>query len=89
MGNKITVFTMEGCPWCYKLKEQLDEKGIEYDAKDVNEFETMYDKFVEITKSDLLPAILVGKHALVPQKSFTTIEDAVKNIETILQGNNH
>ncbi len=33
MSKKIIVFTMEGCPWCAKLKEQLDEKGIEYDTK--------------------------------------------------------
>jgi len=83
---KIIIFTMNGCPWCGTLKEQLDEKGIEYVAKDVDEFKTMYDNFVKITKSDLLPAILVGKNALVPQKSFNTIEQAVEVIQGFLQG---
>ena len=26
MNKKVLIFTMEGCPWCTKLKEQLDER---------------------------------------------------------------
>ena len=77
---------MDGCPWCQNLKEQLDEKGITYETKDVDEFSTMYENFVKVTKSDLLPSMLVGKNALVPQKSFNTIEEAVKAVENILLG---
>jgi len=89
MSKKIIVFTMEGCPWCAKLKEQLDEKGIVYEARDVDEYSTMYDNFVKITESDLLPAMLIGKNALVPQKSFNTIEEAVKNAENLLLESDH
>lgn len=86
MKKKVIIFTMEGCPWCQTLKEQLDEKGIDYEAKDVDEFTTMYDNFVKITESDLLPAMLIGKNALVPQKSFNTIEEAVSAAESLLLG---
>lgn len=84
MSKKVLVFTMEGCPWCSKLKEQLDDAGIEYVARDVNEYSTMYDKFVEITDSELLPALLIGKQALVPQKSFNTIDEAVSTVKNLL-----
>ena len=84
MSKKVLVFTMEGCPWCTKLKEQLDDAGIEYVARDVNEYSTMYDKFVEITDSELLPALLIGKQALVPQKSFNTIDEAVSTVQDLL-----
>jgi glutaredoxin len=84
MSKKVLVFTMEGCPWCTKLKEQLDEVGVEYVARDVNEYSTMYDKFVEITDSELLPALLIGKQALVPQKSFNTIDEAVSTVQGLL-----
>lgn len=89
MSKNIIVFTMEGCPWCQKLKEQLDKKGIVYESRDIAEYATMYDNFVKITKSDLLPAILIGKNALVPQKSFNTIEEAVKNVENIILESDH
>ena len=84
MSKKVLIFTMEGCPWCTKLKEQLDEKGIDYDTRDVDEYSTMYDKFVEITESELLPALLIGKQALVPQKSFNTIDEAVSTVQDLL-----
>jgi glutaredoxin len=77
---------MKGCPWCATLKEKLDEQNITYEVKDVDEYKTMYDNFVKLTKSDLLPAVLVGKNALVPEKSFTTIEQAVEVIQGFLQG---
>lgn len=84
MSKKVLIFTMEGCPWCTKLKEQLDDAGIEYVARDVDEYSTMYDKFVEITESELLPALLIGKQALVPQKSFNTIDEAVSTVQGLL-----
>jgi len=84
MSKQVLVFTMEGCPWCSKLKEQLEEAGIEYVTRDVDEYSTMYDKFVEITDSELLPALLIGKQALVPQKSFNTIDEAVSTVKNLL-----
>ena len=84
MSKKVLIFTMEGCPWCTKLKEQLDDAGVEYVTRDVVEYSTMYDKFVEITDSELLPALLIGKQALVPQKSFNTIDEAVSTVQGLL-----
>ncbi len=52
--------------------------------RDVDEYSTMYENFVKITQNDLLPAMLIGKNALVPQKSFNTIEEAVKTAENLL-----
>ena len=86
---KVLIFTMKGCPWCVKLKEQLDESNITYETKDVDEYKTMYDNFVKLTKSELLPAVLVGKNALLPDKSFKTIEQAVEVIQGFLQEPDH
>ena len=86
---KVFIFTMKGCPWCVKLKEQLDEANITYETKDVDEYKTMYDNFVKLTKSELLPAVLVGKNALLPDKSFKTIEQAVEVIQGFLQEPDH
>jgi len=32
----------------------------------------------------LLPALLIGKQALVPQKSFNTIDEAVSTVQDLL-----
>lgn len=84
MENKVILFTMKGCPWCTKLKEQLNENNISYEERDVDDYSEMYEKFVKITENDLLPSVLIGKNALVPDKSFKTIEECVGSIQTIL-----
>lgn len=84
MEKRVIIFTMKGCPWCSKLKEQLDEVGIKYDVRDIQEYSEMYDKFAEITESELLPALLIGKQALVPEKSFKTIDEAVSTVQDLL-----
>ena len=83
---KVIVFTMEGCPWCDELKGQLDESNVEYEARDINEYSTMYNNFAKITECELLPSVLIGKEALVPEKSFQTIEECVDTIESLLVG---
>jgi len=85
MENKVIVFTMKGCPWCTKLKEQLKENNISYDERDVDDYSEMYEKFVKITENDLLPSMLFGKNAFVPEKSFKTIEEAVDLLKKHLQ----
>ena len=84
MEKRVIIFTMKGCPWCSKLKEQLDEVGIKYDVRDIQEYSEMYDKFADITESELLPALLIGKQALVPEKSFKTIDEAVSTVQDLL-----
>jgi glutaredoxin len=75
---------MQGCPWCDQLKGQLSENNISYVEKDVNENSDLYNKFVEVTGNDLLPSVLIGKNALVPEKSFKTIEECVSTTKRIL-----
>ena len=44
----------------------------------------MYDKFSKIVGNEYLPAILIGKTAYVPEKSFKTIDKAVELIKSHL-----
>ena len=32
----VKVYTLTTCPWCKKVKQLLDEKGVEYQAVDVD-----------------------------------------------------
>ena len=52
---------------------------------DVDENEEMYNKFSKIVENDFLPAILIGKNAFVPDRSFNTINEAVDLIKSHLQ----
>ncbi len=81
---EVKIFTMKGCSHCDKLKEQLTENNIEYIEIDVDENEKLYENFSKKVDNDFLPAIIVGKTVFVPERSFKTINEAVKHIKNHL-----
>ena len=86
MGNneKVILFTMKGCPHCDKLKNKLKENKIQFVEKDVDKHEKIYEQFSKAVKSDYLPAVLIGKRAFVPDRSFKSINEASKVIKNYL-----
>ena len=78
---EISVFSMKGCPHCDNLKNKLKENSIEFVEIDINENELLYERFSKKVNNEFLPAILVGKTAYVPEKSFTTIDEAVELVK--------
>ena len=75
------MFSMKGCPHCDNLKNKLIENNIEFVEIDIDENELLYERFSKKVNNEFLPAILVGKTAYVPEKSFTTIDEAVELVK--------
>jgi len=82
---EVRVFSMKGCPHCDNLKNQLKENNIKFTEIDVDENEEMYNRFSKIVENEFLPAILIGKNAFVPDRSFNTINEAVDLVKKHLQ----
>ena len=74
---KVKIYSIPNCPYCSQLKELLTKEGIEFYDMNVNlpENEIEYRKLHEITKSDDVPIIKVGKQLLVPNISFQSIQE--------------
>ena len=72
---------MKGCPHCDNLKNKLKENNIEFVEIDIDDNELLYERFSKKVNNEFLPAILVGKTAYVPEKSFTTIDEAVELVK--------
>ena len=74
----IKIYSIEDCPYCTELKNILTEEGIEFIDVDVNleENEAEYNQIHEITKSDQVPIVKVGKQLLITNISFATIREA-------------
>ncbi len=83
--KKPIVFTMKGCPHCVKLKEQLTISGIEFEEIDIDENIPLYESFSKSVDSEYLPAVVIGKKAFLPERSFKKIDDGVKMIKLYLQ----
>lgn len=73
----VRVYSIPDCPYCNQLKEIFTNEGVEFVDIDVNlpENEVEYNQLHEITKSDDVPIIKVGKQILVPNVSFHTIRE--------------
>lgn len=82
---EVKIFSMKGCPHCDNLKNQLKENNINFVELDVDVHEELYEKFSKKVENEYLPAILIGKTAFLPDKSFQTINEAVDLVKQHLQ----
>jgi len=86
----VVVYTMEGCTFCSQFKDMLTEKKIEFFDRDIDKFKNEYDVFVEITKNDMIPALLIiegdeSSHEsflYVPEKNYNELTEAVDIINS-------
>ena len=42
--SKIILYTMEGCPYCIKLVNLLNEKGLPFEEREISHFREEFDK---------------------------------------------
>lgn len=82
---EIKIFSMKGCQHCDNLKKQLKENKIDFTEVDIDDNKELYDSFSKKVDSEFLPAVVIGKTAFLPERSFNTIDEAVKQIKTHLQ----
>lgn len=82
----IKIYTIPNCPYCVDLKSKLTKEGIQFLEVNVNlpENEAEYNKIHEVTKSDDVPIIKVGKNLLVPNVSFKSIDESVLTVKKLL-----
>ena len=75
----IKVYSIPSCPYCVELKQKLMTENIEFKDVDVSrpENEAEYNKIVKISKCDEVPVVLVGSQLLIPNTSFSSIDEAV------------
>ena len=93
MDKILILFTMKGCPFCEMMKEQLKESEIEFYERDIEEHESEYDLFVEITENEYVPAFMIVEspndvprsHLYAPERDFDEIEDGVRIIKEHLK----
>jgi len=86
----VVVFTMKGCPFCTDFKEMLVNEGIEFFDRDIDEYKSEYDLFVEITNNDMIPALLIiegdGENhesfLYAPDRNYNDLTEALDIIQT-------
>jgi glutaredoxin len=93
---KITVlYTMKGCPFCGMIKEELEKNEIIFVERDIHENEEEYDKFVEATNNEFIPAFMLltineNEEAtdvtlIAPDRDFQDIHEGVEMVKNYLK----
>ena len=85
----VVVYTMKGCPYCVDFKQMLGESNIEFYDRDIHEFDEEYELFVEITKNDYIPAVLIiegdgeinKSYLYAPERDYEELTEAVEIIK--------
>ena len=85
----VIVYTMQGCPFCVEFKELLQKEGIEFFDRDIDENKEEYDLFVEITKNDMVPSLLIiegddNEHEsflYAPETNYDELTEAIQIID--------
>jgi glutaredoxin len=90
MEQLVVLYTMDGCPFCTMMKEQLDKINIPYLERDIMIEEEEYELFVQATDgNEFVPAFMIietegdkyNTRFFAPDRDFIEIDDGVKIIK--------
>ena len=65
MKTKITLFTQPDCPPCQVLKLFLEEKGLEFEERDITLDPGAAQELTEKYKSHSTPTLVIGQEVLI------------------------
>lgn len=94
MSVHVVVYSMRGCPHCHDLKDMLVKEGIAFVDRDIDDNKDEYDIFVEVTKNDYVPALLIIEEEgekyesflYAPDRDYEELTEAVSIVKKHLKG---
>jgi glutaredoxin len=86
------VYTMDGCPFCQMIKEELEKNNLPYIVRDIDEYEDEYEEFVRVTQNEYVPALMLltlddeenasNVKLLAPDRDYEDIYEGVEMVKT-------
>ncbi len=61
----LTVYSITQCPWCDKAKRYLNQKGVEYEVRNIEESEEDARACEKLSGDTMVPVITDGKNYVV------------------------
>ncbi len=63
--EEITLYTTPTCPWCGKLKDYLEQRGVDYQEIDVSEDTHAANEMVEVSGQRSVPVLVKGERYVI------------------------
>tara|TARA_R110001606_G_scaffold366672_1_gene521906 strand:+ start:305 stop:832 length:528 start_codon:yes stop_codon:yes gene_type:complete len=85
--REVILYTKETCPYCIDFLKMLDEEGIKYTNKEIEQegIREEFDKMVTLTGQGVFPTILINNNWLIPNRDFRGMTQGIHMIKTIAQ----
>lgn len=64
-GKKVVVYSTPMCPWCHKLKDYLNKKGVKYEDIDVSSDQNAAREMIKKSGQMGVPQIEIGNKVIV------------------------
>lgn len=82
---EITMYSSHFCPYCYRAKQLLDSKGVEYEIIDVDRDPALRVKMRERSGRRTVPQIFIGEVHIGGYDDLAAL-DRAKRLDPLLFG---
>jgi glutaredoxin len=70
----ITLYALDGCPWCEKVHDALDEHGIEYETEWVGALHSERDEVKRVSGQRAVPVLVDEARGVTMNESANILE---------------
>lgn len=70
----ITLYELDGCPWCEKVQDALDEHGLEYDSVWVDALHSDRNEVKRVSGQRGVPVLIDDETGVTMAESANIIE---------------
>ncbi|MFB6174315.1 MAG: glutaredoxin family protein [Halobacteriales archaeon] len=70
----LTLYRLEGCPYCEKVADRLDEIGLEYDSVWVDGLHSERNEVKRVSGQRAVPVIVDDEHGVTMAESENILE---------------
>eukprot|EP00121_Abeoforma_whisleri_P013057 Awhi_evm1s12056 len=74
--GRITLFSIDDCPFCFKAKTLLKEKGIEYYEINLSDYPQQRSAMLTLTQQLTVPQIFINKKHIGGASDLLAMNDA-------------
>ena len=70
----LTLYQLDGCPYCERVADRLDELGIEYESEWVGALHSKRDEVKRVSGQRGVPVLIDGTHGVTMAESERILE---------------
>ncbi len=70
----ITLYSLDGCPWCENVHDALDEHGVEYETIWVEGLHSKRDEVARVSNQRAVPVLVDDDHGVTMAESANIVE---------------